>query len=97
PPEIQAFLETRGMGDAPSSAKALRIESPAPGETFRLLPSTPGFRQEIKLAATSSERIYWFIDGKLHESDFWPLAKGAHTIACADPLGRIAQVKILVE
>ncbi len=97
PPEIQAFLEERGMGETLTQKKTLRIETPAPGETFRLLPAAPGLRQEIKLAANSAGKIFWFIDGKLHDSNFWPLAKGAHTIACATPGGRTAQVNIHVE
>ena len=107
PAEIQAFMERRGMGDSSmvSAGSTLRIESPADGETYHLLPSTPGVRQEIRLAssAVSDAALYWFVDDELlQRADalqpvFWPLAKGAHTIACADSAGRTARVRIVVE
>ncbi|MBN2684713.1 MAG: penicillin-binding protein 1C [Pontiellaceae bacterium] len=106
PAPIQAFLEKRGMTETRKTAVTdLKLVSPVDGETFRLLPASPGIRQEIKLAAAarSSDTLYWFIDNQLLQSAdaaqsiFWPLEKGAHTIACADANGRTARVNILVE
>lgn len=106
PAPIQGFLENRGMTETRKTAVTdLNLVSPVNGETFRLLPASPGIRQEIKLAADarSSDTLYWFIDNQLLQSAdashpiFWPLEKGAHTIACADAAGRTARANILVE
>ncbi len=107
PAEVQSFLDQRGMCDTESGATehGLDIVSPVDGETFRMLPASPGIRQEIKLVASglSNNTLYWFVDNELLHADdagqpiFWPLEKGAHTIACADANGHAAQVQIMVE
>lgn len=97
PRDIQDFLEMRGMSETVVAEKKLQVTSPVPGETFRLLPASPGVRQAIALTAVSSGDVYWFIDGKQYNSDRWLLEKGRHTIACADVLGDSVQFQIFVE
>ncbi|MBN2703363.1 MAG: penicillin-binding protein 1C [Pontiellaceae bacterium] len=106
PAELQAFMERRGMGDAVADREdnPLGIETPVDGETYRLLPAAPGIRQEMRIAASGSgDTLYWFVDNELlcaassADSVYWPLEKGAHTIACADASGRAARVRIVVE
>jgi len=96
-PEIEAFLKTHGIKNRSFKEKSLSIQSPQSGTKFRLLPVQKGRKQEIELIASSSEKIYWFVDGKLHPSTFWALKKGQHTIACSDTHGHTAQAIITVE
>ena len=105
PDEIQSFLEQQGLCESDAEERPLDIVSPVDGETYRLLPTASGLRQEIKLAAdqAGSAALYWFVDDQLlrtaeaEQSIFWPLEKGAHTIACADAQGHSSRVQILVE
>ena len=96
PQEIQTFLETRGMAADDGAKKSLRILSPAPDATYRLLPPSQGMDQTIALTATTPD-AYWFIDGKRYTAPRWKLKKGTHTIACADAHGATAQLQIHVE
>jgi penicillin-binding protein 1C len=117
PPQIESFLRDRGMQDSgsgempekkvtSSDMKALRITSPTEHESFRLLEDMPAVRQELKLAAVSSDTstgVYWFIDGELYcaakggQPVFWPLSVGKHTINCSDALGNCDGVDVIVE
>lgn len=106
PAELQAFMERNGVGDAVAAREdnPLGIETPVDGETYRLLPASPGIRQEIKIAASGSgDTLYWFVDNEFLRTAsagdpvYWPLEKGTHSIACADAAGRTARVSIVVE
>ena len=108
PAAIHQFLAQQRGGESESetaTASDLKITAPVDGETFCLLPESPGIRQEIRFSAQSESGtpLYWFVDGQLLKQDaadrpvFWPLKKGAHTIACADASGCSARVGICVE
>ncbi len=107
PAAIQAFLERRGMCATKTGSPVddLSIVSPVDGETFRLIPSTPGIRQQIRFASAgwNHSTLYWFVDNVLlHVADagqpvFWPLEKGSHFVACTDGNGHTARIRIVVE
>ena len=89
----------------PTEEIGLKISSPSDGEIFRHLPPVSGIRQEIKLVASGATDapLYWFVNDRFFqmadavEPVYWPLEKGAHTIACADAEGQTARVQIVVE
>ena len=86
-----------------ASGQSPKILSPPPGQTYLFRPREGDRTQRVLLqAASSGGRLFWFVDGGLHaacassEPTFWPLAKGRHTIICADHAGRSASVDIEV-
>jgi penicillin-binding protein 1C len=81
PPEVAAFLASRGLEKAPARAAAgterppaaagerVRIVAPGRRETFRLLEDAPNFKQEIVLRAVSDRPeagLFWFVDRRLY-------------------------------
>ena len=91
-----------GCRAARSEGTALRISSPADGETYLLRGDGTAGRQLLLRATASAERLHWFVDGRLYATSgssarlFWPLRAGVHAIACTDETGKYASVRITV-
>jgi len=113
PAELAAWLRHHGRGESlppphnPDCASAApadappRVLSPAPGQTYVLLPDAPHQRLALK-AASRAATLYWFVNGALVatgaplEPAFWPLRPGTHTILCADDAGQGTSLTIAV-
>ncbi len=90
----------RGAGDGARP----RVLSPTAGQRYVLLSDARRPEQQLLLKAASRSRsLYWFVDGALYATgaplspSFWPLARGSHTIVCADETGHHATVTIHVQ
>ena len=109
PAPIANFLQRgdfrAGVRAAPEK-RSVRILSPVSGETFRVLPPSPGLCQELSFTASAfspGEKLYWFVNDRFLETApvaravFWPLERGKWKITCADSAGRQDSINIVVE
>jgi len=85
-----------------SNPKPPKIISPASGCEYFITNLAIEDQKLSLIGNTSSNHIYWFIDGKfygkINPSDklFWPMEKGSHQITCSDPFGQSSSVGIIV-
>ena len=108
PPEVAQFLaRQRAAPTTPVTKVArVRITSPAPGSSFRLVEDLAGTEQRLPLNAAglgSAGALHWFENDRYlgatrgGEPLFWPLARGHHQFVACDAAGHSDRVAITVE
>ena len=108
PPEVAQFLARQRAASAPPTAKVarVRITSPTPGSSFRLMEDLAGTEQRLPLSAAgggNATALHWFDNNRYlgaargGEPLFWPLARGAHQFVVCDAAGHSDRVAITVE
>ena len=108
PPEVAQFLARQRAASAPSEAKIarVRITSPTPGSSFRLMEDLAGTEQRLLLSAAgvdNAAKLHWFDNNRYlgaargGEPLFWPLTRGAHQFVVCDAAGHSDRVAITVE
>ncbi len=107
-PEVAQFLARQRAASAPAPAKVVRVRitSPAPGSSFRLLEDLAGTEQRLSLSAAGvggAGALHWFDNNRYlgaargGEPLFWPLARGAHQFVVCDAAGHSDRVAITVD
>jgi penicillin-binding protein 1C len=108
PPEVAQFLaRQRAVPTTPVTKVArVRITSPAPGSSFRLVEELAGTEQRLSLSAAGvggANALHWFDNDRYlgvargGEPFFWPLARGPHQFVVCDAAGHSDRIAITVE
>ncbi|MFN2567115.1 MAG: penicillin-binding protein 1C [Gemmatimonadaceae bacterium] len=97
-------LPTPRVAPAADSARSarparFRIISPLDGDRYSIPAGVETRYATIPLRAggAGAESVRWWIDGKPHAGERWPLAPGSHVVRAVSARGERAEVRVVVE
>jgi penicillin-binding protein 1C len=88
-----------GAAPSPANDQPFRILSPQEGDVYRVPAGVEARYATVALRAAggASGSLRWFVDGRPHADERWPLARGRHRIRAIDAAGDWAEVAVAVE